>query len=130
VVRRVRDPRKYGVVEGRLTGRFGQWQRMTVRRMEEKPSRPRSRWAATAVYAFSSRLFDALRSARERSPRGSELELTAGIQELLAHEGKVAALVLEPATAWRSVGSPEGFLRALKVTHARSRTLGPRPRPR
>lgn len=120
LVRRVRDPHRYGVVEGQLAGRYGAWRRLTVQRMEEKPARPRSHWAATAVYAFSARLFDALRTARRRSAPGAELELTAGIQELLSRGGQVVALVLEPATAWRSVGSPEGFLRALRVTHARS----------
>lgn len=119
LVRRVTDPRSYGVVEGRLAGRYGSWQRIAVERIEEKPRRPRSHWAATAVYAFSPRLFDALRAVRRRSEKGAELELTAGIQELLERNGRISALVLEPATDWRSVGSPEGFLRALRATRAR-----------
>ena len=119
LVRRVADPRRYGVVDGRPSGRYGSWRRLDVLGMEEKPPRPRSRWAATAVYAFRPRLFDSLRKARNEAPRGTELELTSGIQGLIATGGRVAALVLEPATEWRSVGSPEGYLRALRATQTR-----------
>ncbi len=128
LVRRVPDPRRYGVVEGHPVGRYGPWRRLNVERMEEKPPRPRSPWAATAVYAFSPQVFPALRSVRRRSSPGSELELTSGIQELIARGGRVAALVLDPASAWRSVGSPEGYLRALHATHARSFVSAARPR--
>jgi dTDP-glucose pyrophosphorylase len=117
LVRRVADPRRYGVVEGRPSGRFRGWRRIEVSGMEEKPERPRSRWAATAVYAFSPRLFSALRRARRRTPTGAELEVTTGIQEMLRAGGRVSALVIDRPTAWRSVGSPEGYLRALRGTH-------------
>lgn len=120
LVRRVTDPRRYGVVEGRSDGRYGSVRRLKVTRMEEKPKRPQSHWAATAVYAFSPRLFEALRAARNRSRLRAELELTWGVQELLSCGGAVVALVLEPGTRWRSVGSPEGYLRALRATHARA----------
>lgn len=122
LVRRVPDPRRYGVVEGELRGRFGSWRRLTVERMEEKPAHPRSHWAATALYAFSPRLFDALRAARKRSPPETELELTSGIRELIAEGGRVEALVLDPGAQWQSVGSPEGYLRTLRATH-RSRSM-------
>lgn len=120
LVRRVADPRGYGVVEGRPAGRYGSWRRIEVERMEEKPRRPRSHWAATAVYAFSHRLFDALRAVGRGSEKGAELELTAGVQQLLERGGRIAALILEPTTDWRSVGSPEGYLRALRATRARA----------
>ena len=120
LVRRVADPRRYGVIEGRPVGRYGAWRRLNVERMEEKPTHPRSHWAAAAVYAFSPRLFDALRHAKTKAPPGTELELTSGIQGLIANGGRVSALILEPATGWRSVGSPEGYLRALRATQART----------
>ena len=55
---------------------------------------------------------------------GVELELTSGIQEMLARGGRVAALILDPATAWRSVGSPEGYLRALRATQLQTLSTG------
>jgi dTDP-glucose pyrophosphorylase len=128
LVRRVKDPSRYGVVEGRPARTADGVRRLDVTRVEEKPAKPRSKWAATAVYAFSPRIFDALRRvAAEHNPR--ELELTDAIALLLADGGRVSALVMPARAAeWRSVGSPQGYLTALKRTHlASSRALPPAP---
>lgn len=116
MVRRVADPRRYGVVEGSRARPVHGMRCLSVSAMVEKPSRPRSHWAATAVYAFRPTIFDALARYRsEHHPR--ELELTDGIRGLLASGGRVAALVLEPRFGeWRSVGSPDGFARAFART--------------
>jgi len=115
LVRKVADPRRYGVVEGKPTGREGGLRRLTVTGMEEKPAKPRSQWAATAAYAFSHRIFDALRALEGTGPTG-EIELTDAVRRLIA-DGRVAALVLAPSAGeWRSVGSPEGFRLALEET--------------
>jgi dTDP-glucose pyrophosphorylase len=119
LVKRVSDARRFGVVEGRLGPSYHAWKRLIVERMEEKPRKPRSHWAATAAYAFSPHLFEALRSVRHRTRSTAELELTSGIQELIDRGGSVAALVLDSKTSWRSVGSPDGFLRALRATRSR-----------
>jgi dTDP-glucose pyrophosphorylase len=119
LVRRVEDPRRFGVVEGTANGRFRSWRRLDVTNVTEKPAQPRSHWAATAVYAFTPRLFGALRQARRHSPPGTELEVTSGIEEILHGGGRVAALVAEEPTAWFSVGSPETYVRALSETRRR-----------
>lgn len=126
LVRRVANPQRYGVVEGTPAGRFRGRRRLSVTRMEEKPARPRSRWAATALYAFSPRIFSALRSQRSRRASDGELELTAGIQRLLEDGERVTALVLDDPRQWRSVGSPDGYLRTLRATHARALPTQPR----
>jgi UTP--glucose-1-phosphate uridylyltransferase len=124
LVRKVADPRRYGVVEGRPDGREAGLRRLSVTGMEEKPAKPKSQWAATAAYAFSHRIFDALRALEGSGPTG-EIELTDAIRQLIA-DGHVAALVLAPSAGeWRSVGSPEGFQRALEQT--RKLSLVPRP---
>lgn len=120
LVRRVADPRRYGVVEGAANGRLDGLRLLTVHGMEEKPAAPRSHWAATAAYAFSPRLFDALRAVARRD-RPRELEVTDAIRWMLEAGGRVEALVLTPrAGHWRSVGSPDGYLRALKETQRRA----------
>lgn len=122
LVRPVPNPTAYGVVEGRRHGRFEGSLRLEVRAMEEKPAKPRSRWAATAIYAFSPRLFDALRTVQRRD-RPRELEVTDAIRELLAGGGRVEALVLTRAAGeWRSVGSPERFSLALRRTERWARS--------
>ncbi len=119
LVRHVADPTRYGVVEGKPAGTFEGLRRLDVVGMEEKPAHPKSSWAATAAYAFSPRLFEGLHAVqREKNPR--ELEVTDAIRWLIRHGGRVAALILTPRQGeWRSVGSPEGYLRAVK----RTRTL-------
>jgi UTP--glucose-1-phosphate uridylyltransferase len=122
LVRKVSDPRRYGVVEGRPGPAVHGIRRLDVTGMVEKPSRPKTHWAATAVYAFDPSIFSAL--ARVRASRHpSELELTDGIRSVLANGGRVASLILTPrAGEWWSVGSPEAFGRAL----ARTRTVAGR----
>jgi dTDP-glucose pyrophosphorylase len=116
LIRRVRDPRRYGVVEVTPAGLAQGVRRFHVARIEEKPTRPRSSWAATAVYAFSPSIFAALKAVRRSHPR-AELELTDAIQRLITSGGRVDALALAPRLGeWRSVGSPEGFHRALRRT--------------
>ena len=116
LVRKVADPRRYGVVEGRPGPSVDGLRRLHVDAMAEKPSRPRSHWAATAVYAFRPSIFAALERYR-RQAHPKELELTDGIRTLLADGGRVASLVLRPRVGeWWSVGSPEGFRRALART--------------
>jgi len=130
LVRPVPNPTRYGVVEGIPDGRFEGTRRLKVTGMEEKPAHPRSKWAATAIYAFSPRLFGALRTV-ERRDHPKELEVTDAIRELLAEGRPVAALVLTGAAGeWRSVGSPEGFARALRRTETRVRRGARARRPR
>jgi UTP--glucose-1-phosphate uridylyltransferase len=119
LVRRVANPTRYGVVEATPAGRFGGFRRLDVVGMEEKPAHPRSSWAATAIYAFSPRLFEALRTVASTHP--AELEVTAGIGRMLSEGGRIAALVLDRPTDWRSVGSPTGYLTALDLTYRDAR---------
>lgn len=129
LVRRVADPTRYGVVEGHRAGRDGPLARIDLTGMEEKPTHPKSHWAATAVYAFAPRLFDALEEVARRD-RPRELEVTAAIAHRLAQGDRFAALVLGPRSGeWRSVGSADGYMRALRRTHRRALrpSAGPSP---
>ena len=118
LVRKVTDPRRYGVVDGRPGPAVNGIRRLDVTAMVEKPSRPTTHWAATAVYAFDPSIFAALAHVRS-SKHPEELELTDGIRHVLANGGRVGSLVLSPRDGeWWSVGSPESFGRALARTRA------------
>jgi UTP--glucose-1-phosphate uridylyltransferase len=119
LIRKVSDPRRYGVVEGTRGQPFRGRGTLDIRRMVEKPARPRSHWAATAAYAFRPRLFDAIQAARAEHPRNEEVELTWGIQRLIEDGGSVAGLVLRPPERWSSVGTPDGYLRTLRASRSR-----------
>jgi UTP--glucose-1-phosphate uridylyltransferase len=128
LVRKVAEPRNYGVIEGTPEGSIDGVRFLRVTGMEEKPERPRSHWAATAVYAFAPEIFDAL--AKEAKRGATELEVTAAIAQLIAEGKKVYALILTPSRGrWLSVGSPEGYLRAIRWTYARA-ARPPSGRPR
>lgn len=119
LVRRVPDPQRYGVVEGTALPPFQGMRRLAVVRVEEKPVRPRSPWAATAIYAFSPAILAKLRRRARSHPR--ELELTDGIADLVRQGASVQALKLGARQGrWRSVGSPERYVRALLETRASS----------
>ena len=116
--------------KGSPAGRFEGTRPAAGHGMEEKPERPRSQWAATAVYAFSPRLFEALRTVRSGRDHPKELEVTDAIRELIANGGRVAALVLRPSEPESGVRSvrPDGFLQALKRTQSIARRRAGRRR--
>jgi len=121
LVRHVEDPRRYGVVEGGISRPFHGVRRLDVTGMVEKPEKPKTHWAATAVYAFGPSLFPAMEAYR-RAEHPAELEVTDGIRRLIDRGGRVVAFVLDPKFGeWRSVGSPEGYSRALTRTRALAR---------
>jgi UTP--glucose-1-phosphate uridylyltransferase len=118
-VRHVANPKRYGVVEGRIAGKWKDHRFLEVKGMEEKPERPKSEWAATALYAFSPEIFDALRYVERKHPK--EVEVTAGISHLIEEGHRVLAMVCRPPKeVWVSVGSPEGYFKALRTSYKRA----------
>lgn len=114
VTRRVNDPSKYGVVS-KYTRVGSRPEVYLVDGVVEKPKHPPTNMALTAVYAFKPDLMVHL--AWPERPRGSQSELTDGIAGLIKSGRKVYAIGLrEGKTKWLSVGSPEGYLRALEIT--------------
>jgi len=98
VVQRVPDPRRFGVVEVAGDG--------AVRRLVEKPARPRSDLAMVGVYFFTAAIHEAVAAIRP-SGRG-ELEITDAIQWLLANGAPVEASRYEGY--WRDIGHTEDVL--------------------
>jgi len=118
-VRRVADPRRYGVVTGNARGRWEGHSFLRVTEMEEKPEHPKSPWAATALYSFGEEIFGALKEIVAKTP--GELEVTAGISHLIESGHKVLAIQCNPTREkWLSVGSPEGYFKALRQTYAKA----------
>ena len=104
-VKRVADPRKYGVVSGKPVEESV----VEVEEIVEKPPEPKSDLANTSLYIFSPEIFDCIRDTRP-SPRG-EIEITSSIQLHINRGGKVYAYVAD--TYWVDVGTPETYLEAL-----------------
>ena len=98
---RVADPSAYGVVtfddEGRATS------------LEEKPEKPRSRYAVPGLYFYTP---DVVELARSLSPSArGELEIT-DLNRLYLEAGRLYVEVMPRGTAWLDTGTIESLIAA------------------
>ena len=97
----VSDPREYGVVELDYAGR--------VLSIEEKPARPRSRYAVPGLYFYDN---EAPKIAGGLRPGArDELEIT-GVNEEYLRRGELTATVLDRGTVWLDTGTFPDLTRA------------------
>jgi glucose-1-phosphate thymidylyltransferase len=98
---RVRDPERYGVVSFDDQG--------NVLDIEEKPAKPKSRYAVPGLYFYDN---DVVRVAAELkpSPRG-EYEIT-DVNRVYLREGRLKVQLLGRGFAWLDTGTHESLLQA------------------
>jgi len=97
----VHDPERYGVVwfdaNGRAIG------------LEEKPEKPKSRYAVTGLYFYDNQVLD-LAASLKPSKRG-ELEIT-DLNRLYLEKGTLEVVTLGRGFAWLDTGTHESLLEA------------------
>ncbi len=109
----VADPERYGVAEIDSGGR--------VLSLEEKPTRPKSRYAVTGLYFYDNRVLDVARELRP-SARG-ELEIT-DINRAYLGWNELACEVMGRGMAWLDTGTHESLLEASQYIETIERRQG------
>jgi glucose-1-phosphate thymidylyltransferase len=97
----VTDPERYGVVEFDKEGR--------ALSIEEKPARPRSKYAVPGLYFYDNRVAD-IAARLKPSPRG-ELEIT-DVNLAYLREGRLRVNCLGRGFAWLDTGTHEALYQA------------------
>ena len=110
LVRRVKDPRHYGVAIVEPTQAKGIYR---VKRVIEKPQKPASNMAIAAIYVFHPVIQKALKTLKP-GPRG-EVELTDAIQHLIDWGLQVEALEAGNNEEFIDIGRPETYIEATKT---------------
>lgn len=103
----VNDPERYGVVEFNEEGK--------VISLEEKPSKPKSRYAVPGLYYYDNQVIQVAESIKPSS-RG-ELEITEVNNQYLKM-GRLSVQVLDRGTAWLDTGTIASLLQASEFVHA------------
>ena len=97
----VKDPERYGVAEINAEGK--------VIGIEEKPAKPKSRFAVTGLYFYDKNVVEIAESLAP-SPRG-ELEIT-DVNKHYLESGALDVVLMSRGVAWLDTGTHESLLEA------------------
>ncbi len=103
----VRDPERYGVVEFDDEG--------NVLSLEEKPAKPKSKFAVPGIYFYDSTVVDL--AANMQPSRRGELEIT-DLNRIYLESGKLRVEALGRGIAWLDAGTHESLLQSSSFVQA------------
>lgn len=119
LLRKTDNPTKVGTADVEEMGEFKGHKVFRIKDVEEKSSKPKSNYMLSAVYIFSSKIFEKLEEVgRNLNANTNEFELTDGIKRLVK-DGKVLGILLdaEKGEICLNVGEPEPYYKAVKYSY-------------
>ena len=108
--KKIKDFKRYGVptVE-RLSNNL-----FSVRRVIEKPDKPKSDFGILPLYYFKADIFSSVKKIKPG--KGKEFQLTDGIQNLIKEKQKVLAITLNKNEEEIDVGTVESYKKSQEIT--------------
>ena len=108
--KKIKDFKRYGVptVE-RLSNNL-----FSVRRVVEKPDKPKSDFGILPLYYFKADIFSSIKKIKPG--KGKEFQLTDGIQNLIKEKQKVLAITLNKNEEEIDVGTVESYKKSQEIT--------------
>lgn len=106
LVTRVKDPRAYGVIEGKRMEKGI----IRVYNLEEKPQKPKSNLAVIATYIFRPSIFKIIE--KTRPDKKGEIQLADVVAEVISY-GNTVAVELARGEKRIDVGTPESYVKCI-----------------
>ncbi|MEW6592546.1 MAG: sugar phosphate nucleotidyltransferase [Candidatus Hadarchaeota archaeon] len=114
LIREVENPKQFGVVEvEKVSGNL-----FKLKKIVEKPEKPKTNLAIMPIYIFKPVIFKAL--AEAPPGKGNEIQLSDGIQSLIDMGLSCYAIKLTSRDIWLDIGTIETYWNALKTSYDRA----------
>ena len=107
LIEKVDDPRKYGVVNGD----FLEEGVLEIKEMEEKPKKPKSKFAVIAIYIFKPIIFEYLSKAKKYAD--PEKQLAEAFNIAIKNNNKIIGITLKKSEKRIDIGTPELYSKVL-----------------
>jgi UTP--glucose-1-phosphate uridylyltransferase len=108
--KKIKEPKRYGVpTVNKLSNNL-----FLVKKVVEKPDKPKSNFGILALYYFRSEIFSSLKKIK--TGKGKEYQLTDGIQKLIDEKQKVLAITLNKNEEEVDVGTVESYKKSQEIT--------------
>jgi len=107
LIEEVDNPTQYGVVDGNILENGV----LEIKRMQEKPKKPKSKYAIIAIYIFNPIIFEYLSQAKKQVT--PEKQLAKAFNIALKNGGKVVGVILNKNEKRIDIGTPETYAKVL-----------------